>query len=952
MNLLFLLFLLIAAVGPAGLVFLLDGIFKFMATTFVACALFSCPADPPASGPVPADGEFAWYQAFDASGVGVLSAVWGSSSTDIFAVGGTPAQAEIYHFDGSAWRAMDVPPVPLLIWVFGFAPDDVIAVGVAGGVVRYDGVSWKSLDSGVTEDLWGVWGSAANDIWIVGGTTGRGDPELIHFDGASFTPVAVPANDRAASSLFKVYGIGSKVFAVGENGLIIGLENGVWSQSPAGEAADDDFVSLWGSSEDHIIAVGGRASARIAVYDGSTWTTLRPDGIPGLNGVFVPARGKCYIGGTNGFAGVFDFQTGNVTPEAAPDTSHAVHAVWAPDDSGVAFAVGGRFNQPYEGLALIRSGADPGPAAPPEGLAAACSAAEDCPPGRDCVDGLCMPAAGCSGPDGDGDGWLDACDNCPAAANPLQEDADADGVGNACDACPGFDDAADADGDGMADGCDICPNDAGGDSDGDGVCDSLDACPGFNDANDSDADGVPNACDPCPNDNPNDPDGDGVCQSSDTCKGFDDALDADGDGVPDGCDLCPDDNPNDTDLDGVCDSADACPGFDDSLDADGDGVPNGCDVCTGDDALDSDADGVPDACDACPAFDDAVDGDTDGVPDGCDPCPLDNPNDSDGDGVCNSNDTCPGGNDNIDTDGDGQPNACDPCPADNPDDADGDGVCNSADACPGSDDTVDPDGDGIPSGCDACPLDNPGDSDGDGVCDTDDVCPGFDDSVDSNGNGVPDGCCAIESDCPLGQNCGQNGLCIPAAGPDLEFGAGGGPNACLAGGYHRIDDGGTLYACEGFQGLIDCMLNIRVTGFTPGAQVTITAVLTEAGVPPCDINGDCGFPQPQCQIPDLPTPFCVDNQCTWTGEIPRNHFLTSLGGGVNEAVDFNLFVFAAPDCVHGKPTHMTITMTQNSNPSITVTREYDLTFHILRRCFTPDACEAGQPCVGDYCQPD
>jgi hypothetical protein len=497
----------------------------------------------------------------------------------------------------------------------------------------------------------------------------------------------------------------------------------------------------------------------------------------------------CYIGGINDFAGVFDFETGGVTQEDTPATALALHAVWAPDDGGLAIAVGGRFNQPYEGLAFIRTDQDPGEPVPPDGLADECTdGGGECPAGHTCTDGECVPIAGCSGSDSDGDGWLDSCDNCPLAANMLQDDSDLDDAGDACDACPGFDDAIDSDGDGVADGCDICPLD----------------------------------------------------------------------------------HPDDTDGDGVCESLDTCPGFDDAVDSDGDGVPNGCDVCSGDDVIDADSDGVPDACDICPAFDDALDGDADGVPDGCD----------------------------------------------------------------------------------ACPSDNPNDTDGDGVCDAQDACPGFDDSVDSNGNGVPDGCCAVEADCPLGQNCGPDGFCIAAAGPDLEFGAGGGPNACLAGGYHRIDDVGILHVCEGFQGLVDCLLNVRVTGFAPNAQVTITAVLTEPGVPPCDVNGNCGHPQPQCQIPDIPTPFCVESQCTWTGEIPRNHFLTSLGSGVNEAVDFNLFVFGAPDCVDNKPTHFTITMTQNSDPSVTITREYDLTFSVRRRCFMPDACPAGAQCIDNFCQPE
>jgi PKD repeat protein len=70
--------------------------------------------------------------------------------------------------------------------------------------------------------------------------------------------------------------------------------------------------------------------------------------------------------------------------------------------------------------------------------------------------------------DSDGDGIIDAEDNCPADSNPDQIDTDADGLGDVCDNCQEVanPDQTDADADGTGDLCDSCT-----DTDGDGYGD-------------------------------------------------------------------------------------------------------------------------------------------------------------------------------------------------------------------------------------------------------------------------------------------------------------------------------------------------------------------------------------------------------------------------------------------------------------------------------------------------
>src|SRR5262245_23694974 len=61
------------------------------------------------------------------------------------------------------------------------------------------------------------------------------------------------------------------------------------------------------------------------------------------------------------------------------------------------------------------------------------------------ADAACDPG----GPDGDGDGIQDQCDNCLQTPNPAQTDTDGDGAGDACD--------IDDDNDGIEDVIDNCP---------------------------------------------------------------------------------------------------------------------------------------------------------------------------------------------------------------------------------------------------------------------------------------------------------------------------------------------------------------------------------------------------------------------------------------------------------------------------------------------------------------
>jgi hypothetical protein len=215
--------------------------------------------------------EWASQEGFEAGpeeSIGLFS-VWGSSDSDVFAVGSTFdgqfGLSLVFHFDGTNWRRMTVPGdvLPSLADVWGSSASDVYAVGLdqrpsptEGTVLHYDGSTWSPIYHEPGLNLTTVWGSSAEDVFAAGFTVREENEEFIvagairHFDGAAWSAVPIPQtgvlNELWGSSA-------SDVFAVGDEGVILHYDGAAWT---ATNQTDQTLLGIWGTGPAEAFAVG------------------------------------------------------------------------------------------------------------------------------------------------------------------------------------------------------------------------------------------------------------------------------------------------------------------------------------------------------------------------------------------------------------------------------------------------------------------------------------------------------------------------------------------------------------------------------------------------------------------------------------------------------------------------------------------------------------------------
>jgi hypothetical protein len=301
-----------------------------------------------------------------------LLGAWGTSSSDVFAVGGprgngTPSA--VLHYDGAAWTDLHAGGTETFWWVSGTSSADVWVVGEAGRIAHWDGSSFTEHASGTTATLYGVWPASPSDVWAVGGTPAQSSAPndiLLHYDGTGWTASALP--QTLGRAFFKVWGTGSdNLYVVGEYGTIWHRRGTAWvREADSPPLATGNLTTVTGCSATEVYAVGGQD---VLVSDGTSWTRANVSLENLVSGVACGAPGHVLVVGS---AGVKQrLSGGRWTSDFADEPHGDLHSAWA-DPSGGYWAVGGDFvtdpiaGAPRAGTVAYYGAASIGTSSPPQ----------------------------------------------------------------------------------------------------------------------------------------------------------------------------------------------------------------------------------------------------------------------------------------------------------------------------------------------------------------------------------------------------------------------------------------------------------------------------------------------------------------------------------------------------------------------------------------------------------
>jgi hypothetical protein len=327
----------------------------------LSSCLLACPTDP--------EPVIDRWEVVHSDLSGALLSVWGTSSTDVWAVGSDALDGTgplVIHFDGERWSKIETGETQgNLWWVFGFEDGPIYMGGEGGVILRHwpesaggDG-SFTEMTTPGTGTVFGIWGATPDDVWAVGGDSSEIGGFAWRLDpaGDSWTAEpSLPAEIPASAAVWKVFGTAADdAWFVGSNGVALHWDGSTFTPGETGVGSSLFTVHAVG---DRYVAVGGAATGIIVENTGDAWVNVTPTDSPppGLSGVTLGEDGFGIAVGT--FGSVYSrSDAGWVEEDLGFNLGASLHGSWI-DETGGVWVVGGQvFSLPLNDGILLHRGA-------------------------------------------------------------------------------------------------------------------------------------------------------------------------------------------------------------------------------------------------------------------------------------------------------------------------------------------------------------------------------------------------------------------------------------------------------------------------------------------------------------------------------------------------------------------------------------------------------------------
>jgi hypothetical protein len=300
---------------------------------------------------------------------GALLSVWGTSASDVWAVGADVGDGQgplVLHLEGGRWSRLPTGQSGDLWWAHGFAGGPLFMGGAGGTILRRDESGFTRMETPGSGVVFGLWGSSPDQMWAVGGEAGGSRGAFAwRLDGERWVAApGFPSELAETDALWKVYGRGANdVWMVGTGGKMLHWDGSALTPGFAGLA--ESLFTVHGNSE-RFVAVGGFGTGLLLEHAAGApaseaWANATPAGAPSIIGVCATETGGHAVGefgyvaerGPNGWV---DEETGLEDVFGV----RSLHSVWI-DPGGGVWAAGGEVSVPplVDGILIHRGDAVP-----------------------------------------------------------------------------------------------------------------------------------------------------------------------------------------------------------------------------------------------------------------------------------------------------------------------------------------------------------------------------------------------------------------------------------------------------------------------------------------------------------------------------------------------------------------------------------------------------------------